>query len=54
MMVFGLRWQDVDLSTGRVAVVQTLQVGCSFDTPKTHASWATVFLPVFALKAWQK
>ena len=45
---------DVDPTKSRVAVVQTLQVDGRFDTPKTHASRATVFLPVLALKALQR
>jgi integrase len=52
--IFGLRWQDVDLSAGRVSVVQTLHVDGTFDTPKTHASRATVFLPVFAIEALRR
>lgn len=52
--VFGLRWHDVDLSTGRVSVVRTLHVDGTFDTPKTHASRATVFLPQFAIEGLKR
>lgn len=52
--IYGLRWQDVDLSTGRASVVQTLHVDGTFDTPKTHASRATVFLPQFAIESLKR
>ncbi|MDP9234078.1 MAG: site-specific integrase [Actinomycetota bacterium] len=49
--VFGLRWRDVDITSSRVSVVQTLHVDGSFDTSKTQTSRATIFLPQFALHA---
>ena len=52
--IFGLRWRDVDLSKGRVRVVQTLHVDGTFDTPKTHTSRATVFIPQFAMEALKR
>jgi integrase len=52
--IFGLRWQDLDLSTGRVSVVQTLHVDGTLRTPKTHTSRASVFLPQFAMEALKR
>ena len=52
--VLGLRWQDVDLKTGTVAVRQALsrtKAGPVFTTPKTAKSKRTLALPAIARKA---
>lgn len=52
--VLGLRWSDVDLTSGEARITQTLQAtadGMCFVPPKTHRSARTIALPPFVLDA---
>ena len=52
--VLGLRWSDVDLTTGEARITQTLQAtadGVCFVPPKTHRSARTIAVPPFVLDA---
>jgi integrase len=51
--VLGLRWVDIDLSSGRARIAQTLQAtqeGLRFLPPKTHRSKRSVSLPAFVVE----
>ncbi len=51
--VLGLRWKDIDLSSRRARIAQTLQgtqEGLQFLPPKTHRSKRSVSLPAFVVE----
>ena len=52
--ILGLRWSEVDLDTGRMQVVRSLQEtpnGLSFKTPKTRKGRRVVLVPKLAISA---
>src|SRR5439155_5721005 len=53
----GLRWQDVDLDGGKLAVRQSLEqtkAGLAFKQPKTHKGRRVVTLPPIAVEALRR
>lgn len=55
--VLGLRWQDVDLETGRARIVQTIQQtskGWRIVPPKTHRSRRIVLLPTMVVQTLKR
>jgi integrase len=52
--LLALRWQDVDLETGKVSICRSLEetrAGLRFKEPKTRAGRRTLVLPTYALRA---
>lgn len=55
--VLGLRWKDIDLSSGRARIAQTVQAtqeGLQFLPPKTHRSKRSVSLPAFVVETLKR
>jgi len=52
--ILGLHWSNVDLATGTIAVVQSLEQtkeGLRFKSPKTHRSRRSIALPAITVEA---
>ena len=52
--ILGLRWSNVDLATGTITVVQSLEQtkeGLRFKSPKTHRSRRSIALPAITVEA---
>jgi integrase len=52
--LLGLRWSNVDLATGTITVVQSLEQtkdGLRFKSPKTHRSRRSIALPTITVEA---
>ena len=52
--ILGLRWSNIDLATGTITVVQSLEQtkeGLRFKSPKTHRSRRSIVLPAITVEA---
>jgi integrase len=52
--ILGLRWSNIDLATGTITVVQSLEQtkdGLRFKSPKTHRSRRSIALPAITVDA---